>query len=194
MDNVFQRKYRLATAILADAACCAGGRLILVGGTALALFYLQHRVSVDLDFVPVSGDETEHKQALKGCLSKKGYRTQRARFSNQFIVQSEAASIKVEVFTPDEPVRKTEKRPIGENEILVASLGDLLAMKSGAYARRKKARDLFDVVAILLHTGGKMAMAEELARKHGIPQDVEELSQMAPDEKALAAFRAVIGK
>ena len=212
MDNVFQRKYKLATAILADVADCAGGRLVLVGGTALALFYLQHRVSVDLDFVPLSGDageaaasptssnaaafadETKHKEALKGCLSKKGYRTQRARFSNQFIVQSEATSIKVEVFTPDEPVKKIEKRIIGGGEVNVASLDDLLEMKTSTYARRKKARDLFDVVAILLHSGKSMAMAEGLVKKHGVPQDAEELSQMSPDEKALAAFHKVIGK
>lgn len=194
MDNIFQRKYKLATDILADVAECAQGQLILAGGTALALFYLQHRVSVDLDFVPLSGDETKHKEALKGCLSKKGYRTQRARFSNQFIVQSEATSIKVEVFTPEEPVEKTEKRIIGGRELLVASLDDLLEMKTGTYSRRKKARDLFDVVAILQKMGRNLSMAEKLVAAHGVPEEAEELEQMVPDAAVLAAFHKVIGR
>lgn len=194
MGNILQRKYKLATDILSDVADCAGGKLILVGGTALALFYLQHRVSVDLDFVPLEGDETKHKEQLKGCLSKKGYRTQRARFSNQFIVQSEATSIKVEVFTPDEPVRKTEKRIIGDKEILIASLDDLLEMKAGTYARRKKARDLFDVVAILMKTGKGLSLAEKLVAEHGKPEDSEELGQMSPDGLVLSAFKKVVGK
>lgn len=194
MENVFQRKYKLATDILADVADCAGGKLILVGGTALALFYLQHRVSVDLDFTPISGDEAKHKEALKGCLSKKGYRTQRARFSNQFVVQSETTSIKVEVFTPDEPVKKKEKRLLGDKEVIVASLDDLLEMKAGTYARRKKARDLFDVVAILIKTNQGMSMAENLVAAHGKPVDADELEQMLPDATVLSAFRKVIGK
>lgn len=194
MENVFQRKYSLATQILSDVADCANRRLILVGGTALALFYLQHRVSVDLDWVPVSGDDARAKEALKGCLSSKGYRTQRARFSNQFIVQSESTSIKVEVFTPEEKVEKAEKRTIGGRELLVASLEDLFKMKSLAYSQRRKARDLFDVVAILLKTGRSMSFAEGLAEKNGLPDDVEELGQMVPDVAVLAAFKKVVRK
>jgi len=194
VENVFQRKYKLATAILSDVADCANCKLILVGGTALALFYLQHRVSVDLDFVPVSGDDAKLKEELKGCLSKKGYRAQRGAFTNQFVVQSENASVKVEVFTPDENIEKTEKRIFGGREILVASLDDLLSMKSGTYSRRKKARDLFDVVAILLNTGNGLSRAEQMVKEHGIPEDEAELLDMVPDEKVLQAFNKVINK
>ena len=195
MDSVFERKYALAKAILSDVADCIGCRLILVGGTALALFHLQHRVSVDLDFVPLSGDDVAAaKQALKGCMSKKGYVTQRARWHNQFIVQSENTSIKVEVFTPDEKIAKTEKLLIGEKDILVASLDDLLKMKALAFSERGKARDLFDVVAILRKTGKSLSSAEEMVKKRGIPEDVAELEQMAPDKAVLAAFYKVIGK
>lgn len=60
-----------------DVAECVDGELILIGGTALALFYLKHRVSIDLDFVPVKQNtEDTAKEKLKGALSKKGYRTQ----------------------------------------------------------------------------------------------------------------------
>ena len=192
MENIFQRKYRLATDILSDVADCAHGRLILVGGTALALFYLEHRVSVDLDFVPVSGDDAKEKEALKGCLSKKGYRTQRARFSNQFIVQSESTSVKVEVFTPEEKVRKTEKRILGGRELMVASLDDLLRMKAEAYSNRRKSRDLFDVVAILQKEGRDLSLAEKLIAEHGRPDDSGELEQMDPDEAVLSSFRKVL--
>ena len=195
MESIFERKYILAKAILADAADCIGCRLILVGGTALALFYLQHRVSVDLDFVPLSGgDVAAAKQALKGCMSKKGYTTQTARWHNQFIVQSETTSVKVEVFASEEKIGKTEKRIYGGKELLVASLDDLLKMKILAFSQRGNARDLFDVVAILRKTGKSMSFADELVKKRGIPDDVAELEQMAPDEKILAEFKKVIGK
>jgi predicted nucleotidyltransferase component of viral defense system len=195
VENVFQRKYALAKQILSDVADCVNCQLILVGGTALALFYLQHRVSVDLDFVPLSGnDVAEAKQALKGCMSKKGYTTQTARWHNQFIVQSENTSIKVEIFTPDEKIAKTEKLLIGEKDILVASLDDLLKMKTLAFSQRGKARDLFDVVAILLKKGQGMSFAVALVKKRGIPKDVAELEQMVPDEAVLAEFKKVIGK
>lgn len=192
MENIFQRKYRLATDILSEVADCAQGGLILVGGTALALFYLKHRVSVDLDFVPLSGDDAKAKEALKGCLSSKGYRTQRARFSNQFVVQSESTSVKVEIFTPEEKIGKVEKRMIGGRELLVASLGDLLRMKIEAYSGRRKARDLFDVVAILRKTGRNLSLAEGLVAKHGVPEDAGELEQMEPDEEVLSSFRKVL--
>jgi predicted nucleotidyltransferase component of viral defense system len=195
MENVFQRKYGLAKRILADVADCASCQLVLVGGTALALFYLQHRVSVDLDFVPLRGqDVAEAKQALKGCMSKKGYTTQTARWHNQFVVWSETTSIKVEVFTPDEKISKTERLLMGEKEILVASLDDLLRMKALAFSQRGKARDLFDVVAILLKTGQSPSFAKELVKKRGVPEDVAELEQMAPDENVFAEFKKVIGE
>jgi len=168
MENVFQRKYGLATQVLPDAAECAARNLILVGGTALALFYLQHRVSVDLDFVPISGDDSKAKELLKGCLSRKGYRTQRARFQNQFVVQLEGSSIKIEVFTPDEKVRKAQAFEVGGRQVLVASLEDILRMKALAYSQRRYARDLFDVVAILLKTTRSMSLAEGLVKKHGV--------------------------
>ena len=195
MESIFERKYNLAKAILADVADCIDCQLILVGGTALAIFYLQHRVSVDLDFVPLSGDDVAAaKQALKGCMSKKGYRTQAARWHNQFIVQSENTSVKVEVFTPEEKIGKTEKRVYGSKELLVASLDDLMKMKILAFSQRGKARDLFDIVAILLKTGKSLSQAAELVKKRGVPEDVAELEQMAPDENVLVEFKKVIGK
>ncbi len=192
MENVYQRKYRLVTDILSEVADCAGGRLILVGGTALALFYLQHRVSVDLDFVPLSGDETKAKEALRGCLSKKDFRTQRARHSNQFVVQSETTSIKIEVFTPEEKIEKTEKHPIGGKEVIVASLDDLLKMKIKAYTERKKERDLFDIIAVLLKRGQNVGLARQLIAKHGRPDDLEELGRMVPDAAVMAVFKKVL--
>ena len=195
MESIFERKYNLAKAILADVADCIDCQLILVGGTALAIFYLQHRVSVDLDFVPLSGDDVAAaKQALKGCMSKKGYRTQAARWHNQFIVQSENTSVKVEVFTPEVKIGRTEKRAYGSKELLVASLDDLMKMKILAFSQRGKARDLFDIVAILLKTGKSLSQAAELVKKRGVPEDVAELEQMAPDENVLVEFKKVIGK
>lgn len=195
MGSAFERKFELAKAILSDAADCAGCKLILVGGTALSVFYLHHRASVDLDFVPLHGqDVDEAKQALKGCMSRKGYTTQRARWHNQFIVQSANTSIKVEVFAPDEKIAKAEKRVYGGKEVLVASFDDLLKMKTLAFSQRGKARDLFDVVAILQKSGKSLSQAEELVKKRGVPDDTGELLQMAPDAAVLEAFYRVVGK
>jgi predicted nucleotidyltransferase component of viral defense system len=147
---------------------------------------------VDLDFVPVSGDEIKEKESLKGCLSKKGFVTQRARHSNQFVVQSETTSVKIEIFTPDEKIAKIERHSIGGNAILVASLDDLLKMKSKAYSERKKDRDLFDVVAILRKQGGSLDFAMQLVAKYGKPEDIKELEEMSPDSAVFEKFREVL--
>src|SRR4030042_4198513 len=107
MDDTYKRKYDRLLDILEDVAECAGDGLALAGGTALALFYLKHRVSVDLDFIPIAGNEAALKEALKGCLSKKGYRTQRGAYTNQFMVQFEDTTIKVEIFRPSFKIGKT---------------------------------------------------------------------------------------
>src|SRR3990167_9158508 len=109
MDERSNRKYRRILEIMRDVAGCVDQKMILVGGTALALFYLKHRVSVDLDFVPVGGDETKLKEALKGCLSKRGYRAITGAFQNQFVVQFEDTSIKVEVFEPERKIKLVEE-------------------------------------------------------------------------------------
>ena len=116
MDSQLNRKYNRVLQIISDVAECADGQLILVGGTALALFHLEHRISVDLDFVPVKqspGEDEKLKQAVKGCLTKKGYRTMATRYPNQFVVQFDDMTIKIETFIPDEPLNGFIEKQVG---------------------------------------------------------------------------------
>ena len=192
MADISHIKYQHIIESLEDIAECAAGSLVLVGGTALALFYLKHRVSVDLDFVPVSGDDAMHKGALKGCLSKKGYRTLRSAYSNQFVIQFEDTSIKVEIFIPDEKLGKIETFDIGTKKILVASLQDLLNMKIATYKRRKKARDIYDVIAILDKTDSNIEIAIDLIKSCGKPEEIEIIRIMETDKKYYKLFEEVL--
>lgn len=192
MDESFNRKYKKVLEILPDVAECAQGKLILVGGTALALFYLKHRVSVDLDFVPIAGDETKLKEELKGCLSKKGYRAIPGAFKNQFVVQFEDTSIKLEVFEPDRKIQKVREHVFGGAKIRVASLDDILRMKLSAYKNRTEARDLFDIFCIIKAKTSSFGMVKKLISKSGMPRNIDEISAMAVTPDDAAEFQKVV--
>jgi len=192
MDESFNRKYKKVLEILPDIADCAKGNLVLVGGTALALFYLKHRISVDLDFVPVAGEETKLKEELKGCLSKRGYRTISGAHSNQFVVQFEDTSIKVEVFESDRKIRRIEEHVFGGMKIKVASLDDIFQMKLSAYSERKEARDLFDIFCMLKAKGGSFGMIKKLISRNGAPKNIDGIDAMALSAKDAVEFQMVI--
>jgi predicted nucleotidyltransferase component of viral defense system len=193
MEERFQLKYRRVLEALPDVAECADRRLILVGGTALALFHLNHRISIDLDFVPNGGVDTKLKEDLKGCLTGKGYRTQRAAYANQFIIQFEDTSIKVEVFESDYKIKNAEEVGLGNSRILVASAGDILQMKLRSYVDRNEARDLFDIVFILKERGEGFDCIRGLIEKDGYPKNVDEVEGMAVRKEDYIFFRKVIG-
>lgn len=192
MDEAFNTRYKKVLEILPDAAECAHSKLILVGGTALALFYLRHRISVDLDFVPVSGDEVKLKEKLKGCLTKNGYRTTVGAFKNQFIIQFEATSIKVEVFKPERKVTRAEEHVLSGVKVKVASLNDILRMKVSAYSDRREARDAFDVFCILRSRNRGAGIVKKLILKSGPPENMDEVRNLALDNADVIEFERVI--
>ncbi len=192
MDETFDRKYKKVLEILPDVAECARGELVLAGGTALALFHLKHRVSVDLDLVPVSGDDVRLKEELKGCLSKKGYRTIRGAFRNQFVVKFEDTSIRVEVFVPEKKIKHIEEHVFGSVKVKVASLDDIFRMKLSAYEDRKEARDLLDIFCILKKRGESFAILKELISKSGTPKNADEIEAMALNPQDAGELRKVI--
>lgn len=192
MNEAFDRKYKRVLEILPDVAECAQGKLILAGGTALALFYLKHRVSVDLDLVPVSGDETELKEGLKGCLSRMGYRTISGAFRNQFVVQFEGTSIKIEVFEPERKIGAIREHVFGGVRIKVASLEDILQMKIAAYGDRREARDLFDIFCMLKAQGVSPETVKKLISKNGLPKNTWDVEAMALNPEDAAAFQKVV--
>jgi len=187
MDDTYRRKYDRVLDILQDVSKCAGDKLALAGGTALALFYLKHRVSVDLDFIPIAGKEAALKESLKGCLSKKGYRTQRGAYTNQFMVQFEDTTIKVEIFKPSFKIGKTSLFSVGSSSLRVVSLKDLLEMKKDAYRTRKEARDLFDIMI-----GKGEAAARALLAKYGEPKNASDVAKMANSQQDAERFRRLI--
>ncbi|MFH1261197.1 MAG: nucleotidyl transferase AbiEii/AbiGii toxin family protein [Candidatus Micrarchaeota archaeon] len=182
MDKLFQKKYGRILESIEDIAECSQGELILVGGTALALFYLKHRVSVDLDFVPLKKQKDETiKEKLKGALSKKGYKTQRTAYTNQFVIQFEDCCVKVEIFTPEKSIKENAEFQIGQQKIRVASIKDLLDMKLETYAGRLEARDLFDIIFILKKMRQDKKTAIDLIKKYGKPKNIEELRRMVTE-------------
>ncbi len=191
MDNAFGRKYKRVLEILPDVAECAGEKLILVGGTALALFHLKHRVSVDLDFVPAGGNDIRLKEELKGCMSKRGYRTSPGRFKNQFVVQFEDTSIKVEIFIPDRKIKRVEEHEFCARKIRVASCEDIFQMKIAAYKDRREARDLFDIFCILQARGRDFGMVKKLL-SGGMPKNIGDLEIMALNRSDATGLRKVI--
>ena len=191
MEEWFNRKYRKVLEILPDVIYCLSDKLILVGGTALALFYLKHRTSIDLDFVPIKENDTKLKEQIKGCLSKKGYRTRVGSYSNQFIVQFEDTSIKIEVFDAQDKI-KFEEHTFAGTKILVATFESIFEMKQAAYKDRKEARDLFDLFCMLKTMEQKMDLIKKLTREVGPPKNLEDIDNMAINLADVEEFKKVI--
>lgn len=192
MDDTFAIKYNRVLEIISDVARCTENKLILVGGTALALFYLKHRVSIDLDFVSMSSVEEEHKAALKGCLTKKGYRTSVAHYTNQFVILFDDTAIKLEIFYPRHKIKKIESFDVGGATLSVASIDDLLSMKMEAFSARKDVRDLFDIVFILKYNGGDYGLLKEIITKYGLPENEEEIKNYILMEKDYEFYKEMV--
>jgi predicted nucleotidyltransferase component of viral defense system len=192
MKGDFGLKYARVLEILPAVAECTGGKLVLVGGTALAVFHLNHRISVDLDFATLGQDDVDAKAALKGCLSAKGVRAFRSVYRNQFVIHFSDTSIKVEILPPTFKVEKPEAHEIGSSKLLVASVEDIFHMKLAAYAGRNEARDLFDVLAILKSKGKPNGTVQMLIKKHGAPRNMERLEALVPSKAAFEEFAKVV--
>lgn len=192
MDESLNRKYKKVLEILPDVAECTRGELVLAGGTALALFHLNHRISVDLDFIPLCGKEERAKEALKGCLSKKGYRTTVGAYSNQFVVQFEDTGIKIEVFLPKHKITDYKEFESEGAKLLVCSMDEILNLKIESYEGRKEARDLFDIIFILKEKGGEFGSVAKLLSKNGPPKNMELIRRMALTEEDYKYFVKVV--
>lgn len=193
MDIAAQKKYHRIIESLEDVADCINGELVLVGGTALAIFYLNHRLSVDIDLVPLKKDfEVEMKQKLKGAFSKKGYKTSPAKHWNQFIIHFDNTAVKVEVFNPSQPIGTIEEKTVGRFKLKVASLEDLLNMKYIAYKDRLEGRDLYDIICILKKIGKNFDDAIKLVKEYGQPKNIEGLQGLLTEEEHYKDFQLVI--
>ena len=192
MKGDFDLKYARVLEILPAVAECTDGKLVLIGGTALAVFHLKHRISVDLDFATFGSDDVKAKEALKGCLSAKGVRAFRSAYHNHFVIHLDDTSIKVEILPPSFKVEKPEAHEMGGSKLLVASVDDIYRMKLVAYAGRKEARDLFDILSILKSRGKSNGVVDALVEKHGAPRNMERLEVLVPDKAAFEEFANVV--
>ena len=192
MESKLHLKYSRILEILPDVTECVGQRAILVGGTALALFHLKHRVSIDLDFATQSEDDKKLKEKLKGCLSKKGYKTARSAYQNQFIIQFKDTSIKIEVFSPEHRITKPETHSVSGKLLYVASIDDILELKKISYASRKEARDLFDIMHIMKLKKTSNQFLTKIIQQHGPPVNNDDIPNLANSKKDYEMFMEMI--
>lgn len=135
-------------------------RLVLVGGTALAI-QLQHRRSLDLDlFGDAELDLSLLQEAIVGALPD-------AR-----VVASTDAALQIQLGnTPVDIVRYRypllEDTSVGPEGIRVASLRDLAAMKMAAIGKRGLRRDFWDLYVIAKDHVSLPRIAEDYLAKFG---------------------------
>lgn len=123
------------------------------GGTALSFYYLQHRLSVDLDFMSqdLFRDESlliELRKIAK-VLDIKSIEEQKIFNRQEFWLKKNKETLKTEfVFYPF-PFIKRPKR-LKEFNIKIDSLEDMLTNKAHAAYERSEPKDIFDIYCILL--------------------------------------------
>lgn len=186
-----QAKQRRVIELLPFVARCARGRAVLVGGTALALFYLGHRASIDMDFAVGEGN-AEFAQELKGCLSRTGFQTKRTAHRNVFTVHFPETAVRVEVFVPEGGIGKTKEFELAGEKILVASPEELLRLKLASYKDRGFALDLFDMWALQRHMKKSIGGLRKLARKRRPVDDVAELRMIGVSDEMIRRFSSEV--
>ena len=159
-----QRAFIAEFAALPDQA-----QFYLAGGTALAEYYLGHRLSFDLDFFTAEGalilPQSYQIEALgqQGNLSVSVVR----RFTTyvEFLVTHDAESLKVDL-AQDSPFR-LEPPEHTETGICVSSLSDLRVDKLLAYFGRAEPRDAVDLYFILQQAPLDQLMAQAAQKDPG---------------------------
>lgn len=138
----------------------------LTGGTALAAFYLGHRLSEDLDLFTVEPDALEHTrreirgiaEALHGSLIG-GIST--PTYQQFFLTRPDAPPLKLDLVRDVGP-QFGERRVV--EGIIVDSLSNIAANKVTAILGRTEAKDFVDLY-FLLHAGYELRTLISLARQ-----------------------------
>lgn len=141
----------------------------LTGGTALAEYYLKHRLSEDLDFF---SEEEFNPQAIsvffaknKKALGIKKVDFQQSFNRNLFFLYLKNDIIKTE-FTYF-PFPRIEKK-VKENKLFIDSLTDIAVNKLFTIYQKPRSRDFIDLYLILKKTGWQI---EDLVKKAKIKFD-----------------------
>ena len=124
----------------------------LTGGTALAEFYLQHRLSEDLDFFskkefdPAFISSTLKKISQKAGIKKVNFEQSYNR--NLFFLELDSDTIKTE-FTYFPFERIESKKKFGD--LYIDSLLDIAVNKVFTIYQKPRSRDFIDLYFILMH-------------------------------------------
>ena len=135
-----------------------------VGGTALS-YYLNHRISYDLDFISLSHLKTHNLKTLIVKFNAGFIPDQNAsvfkinsgenieKYKMMFMIDK----VKIEFFYPNDPIREEivkkyskHSKYINQN-IKILPIEAIAQLKVIALFRRNKIRDLFDVYVLLEH-------------------------------------------
>jgi len=186
-------KQKRVIELLPFIAKCINGQGVLVGGTALALFHLTHRISIDIDLA-VEGDEVLLLRELKGCLSKAGFHTKTTAHKNVFTVHFQETAVRVEMFVPEIKIKQPKDIVVSGATLKIGSLEDLFEMKMLAYKQRKLSRDLFDLWSMLKVIKGISKKFSDILSENGLPADeIMELSMMGVSDAEIKKFSEAIG-
>ncbi|MBU4481237.1 nucleotidyl transferase AbiEii/AbiGii toxin family protein [Patescibacteria group bacterium] len=123
------------------------------GGTALSFYYLQHRLSVDLDFMSQDSFRDEYLLTEIGKIAENlGVRNieEQKKFNrHEFWLKKGKEILRIEfVFYPFPRIRPPQK--LKEFNIKIDSIEDMLTNKAQAAYERSEPKDIFDLYCILL--------------------------------------------
>ena len=137
---------------------------VFSGGTALAAYYLHHRLSEDLDFVALEPDQPVQFNAIKGILSARYtiHSSNKLYERCMYFLSLNRSTLKLEFV----PLYFPRLNPVASREhILVESLEDLTANKIMALADRFEVKDFVDIYCIHQKTGWALTDMIDMARK-----------------------------
>ncbi|MCV6609115.1 MAG: nucleotidyl transferase AbiEii/AbiGii toxin family protein [Campylobacterales bacterium] len=134
--------------------------LCFTGGTALA-YYLNHRVSEDIDIV--SANTLPYKQIIPSITALGGSKIQDENITalriaglvpDEYIIKFVINSVKLEFFQANRPIQKeilsqATFETFENSKVKILDLKTIAKLKIVAFVMREKSRDLFDFGAIL---------------------------------------------
>lgn len=143
---------KILEAVSKDDAMCR--EFYLTGGTALAEYYLQHRLSEDLDFFSEREFAAQAISAFfaknKRLLGIKKIDFQQSFNRNLFFLQLKSDIVKAE-FTYF-PFPRIEKK-VKKNKLFIDSLSDIAVNKLFTIYQKPRARDFIDLYLIIEKIG-----------------------------------------
>lgn len=160
----------------------------LSGGTALAAYYLSHRLSDDLDFFAAANPDPiflrSFAAALTSAIGATAMRFQRLYERNQFFFALPEGELKVE-FThyPFPPLEK----PMRRDGILIDSARDIAANKLAALLDRFDPKDFVDLY-FLLQEFGLEKIRNDTEKKFGATIDPIFLGSELAKARRIAAL------